>query len=124
MNMMRRIRTRLLALTLATSTALLTAQGTGFAADGELDTAIYEGFGKLVKYGRWTAALVLAVVFCIAWAQRGQNSDNPHEVNQGTRKMIWAGAGFVAVIGYKLVLSGLVAWFNVDPTSIPAFLWQ
>jgi hypothetical protein len=38
--------------------------------------------------------------------------------------MIWSGAGFVAVIGYKLVLTGIVNWFGVDPTTIPAFLWQ
>ena len=115
---------RLLAVVLTVSTALLLAQGPALAADGELDSAIYAGFGKLVKYGRWTAALVLAIVFCLAWAERGQNSDNPHEVNRGTKKMVWAGAGFVAVIGYKLILSGLVAWFNVDPSTIPTFLWQ
>lgn len=103
--------------------ALLLAQGTVFAA-GELDTAIETGFGKIVKYGRWSAALMLAIVFCIAWAERSQNPDNPHEVNKGTRKMIWSGAGFIAVIGYKLVLTGLVQWFGVDPASIPSFLWQ
>ncbi len=38
--------------------------------------------------------------------------------------MIWSGAGFVAVIGYKMILSSLVTWFNIDPTAIPTFLWQ
>jgi len=124
MDMMRRISTRVLTASLVASTTLLMNNGAASAADGELDTAITEGFGKLVKYGRWTAALILAIIFCLAWAQRVQNSDNPHEVNAGTKKMIWSGAGFIAVIGYKLVLSGLVAWFNVDPSSIPTFLWQ
>ncbi|HYF81257.1 MAG TPA: hypothetical protein VD973_29425 [Symbiobacteriaceae bacterium] len=124
MNTVRKVSRRALAFALTISTTLLLAHGTSLAADGELDTAIASGFGKLVKYGRWGAALILAVVFCLAWAERGQNSDNPHEVNRGTKKMVWAGAGFVAVIGYKLILSGLVAWFNVNPDSIPAFLWQ
>lgn len=93
-------------------------------ADPTLDEAIETGFGKLVKYGRWGAALLLAVVFCLAWAERGQNPDNPHEVNKGTKKMIWSGAGFVAVIGYRMILSGLVSWFGLDPNSIPTFLWQ
>lgn len=115
---------RLLTVGLSVFTALLLASGTGYAAEGDLDSAISSGFGKLVKYGRWSAALVLAIIFCLAWAERGQNSDNPHEVNRGTKKMIWAGAGFVAVIGYKLILSGLVTWFGVDPGSIPDFLWQ
>lgn len=90
----------------------------------DLDTAITQGFGKLVKYGRWTAALVLGIVFVLAWAERSQNPDNPHEVNKATRKMIWTGAGFVAVIGYKLVLTGITQWFGIDPAMIPAFLWQ
>jgi hypothetical protein len=115
---------RLVALALVASSALLIGEGTSFAADGDLDTAINSGFGKLVKYGRWTAALVLAVIFCLAWAEKGQNSDNPHEVNRSAKKMLWSGVGFVAVIGYMLVLSGLVAWVNVDPGVIPAFLWQ
>jgi hypothetical protein len=103
--------------------AMLLAPATGQAA-GELDTAIENGFGKMVKYGRWGAALVLAVIFCMAWAEKGGNADNPHEVQRGNKRMMWAGAGFVAVIGYKLVLTGLVEWFGVDPSSIPAFLWQ
>lgn len=113
---------RLVQTLLVFSTALLGVTGTAQA--NALDTAIDSGFGKLVKYGRWTAALVLAVVFCLAWAERGQNPDNPHEVNKSTRKMMWSGAGFVAVIGYKLILTGLVNWFGIDPTTIPAFLWQ
>jgi hypothetical protein len=124
MNMVRKTTHRLLAVALVGSTALLLGQSTSFAADTDLDTAITSGFGKLVKYGRWTAALALAIVFCIAWAERGQNSENPHEVNRGTKKMLWSGAGFVAVIGYKLVLTGLVIWFGVDPAAIPTFLWQ
>lgn len=94
------------------------------AADSDLDTAIDAGFGKVVKYGRWTAAMVLAVVFVLAWAERGQNPDNPHEANRAGRRMMWAGAGFLVVIGYKLVLTGLVNWFNIDPAAIPDFLWQ
>ncbi|HWI51280.1 MAG TPA: hypothetical protein VNT01_03985 [Symbiobacteriaceae bacterium] len=124
MNTVRNVTRRFVGLCLMTSTALLLAHGTGLADDGPLDTAIASGFGKLVKYGRWGAALILAIIFCLAWAERGQNSDNPHEVNRGTKKMAWAGAGFVAVIGYKLILSGLVTWFNVDPNTIPQFLWQ
>lgn len=77
-----------------------------------------------MKYGRWTAALALAVVFVLAWAERGQNPDNPHENARSTKRMFWSGVGFVAVIGYKLVLEGFVQWFNLDPTSIPTFLWQ
>lgn len=122
--MVKRFGSRLLSLALALSAALLLAPATGFAAEGDLDGAIESGFGKIVKYGRWSAALLLAIVFCLAWAERSQNPDNPHEVNKGTRRMIWSGAGFVAVIGYKLVLTGLVQWFNVDPNSIPSFLWQ
>lgn len=95
-----------------------------WAAVNDLDTAIDAGFGKLVKYGRWTAALILAVVFVLAWAERGQNPDNPHEANRASRKMLWAGVGFVVVIGYKLVLTGLVTWFGLDPSTIPGFLWQ
>lgn len=94
------------------------------AAGGELDTAINDGFGKLVKYGRWTAALALVVMFCLSAAERGQNQDNPHEQQRATKKMIWTGAGFVAVIGYKLILTGIVTWFNIDRTAIPDFLWQ
>ena|GEM_PF-3665522 len=97
---------------------------TALAADGELDSAIDAGFGKLVKYGRWTAALALAVVFVLAWAERGQNPDNPHEATRTSRRMLWAGIGFVVVIGYKLVLTGIVRWFNIDPSAIPSFLWQ
>lgn len=121
--MIRQIRTRLIHLCLMAATLLLMPT-TALAADPTLDTAIETGFGKLVKYGRWGAALLLAVVFCLAWAERGQNPDNPHEVNKGTKKMIWGGIGFVAVIGYKLILTGLVTWFGVDPTAIPSFLWQ
>ena len=121
---MKKHASRLLAFGLTVATALTMVHGTALAADGDLDTAIASGFGKLVKYGRWGAALILAVIFCLAWAEKGQNSDNPHEVNRGNKKMMWAGAGFVAVIGYRLILSGLVAWFNVDPTTIPSFLWQ
>jgi len=124
MNTVRKVTQRLLATGLTASTALLMAHGTGFAADGDLDAAINEGFGKLIKYGRWGATLILAIVFCLAWAERGQNSDNPHEVNKGTKKMIWAGAGFIAVIGYRMILTGIVAWFNIDPNTIPSFLWQ
>ena len=123
-NMAQRFGARVLQWTLLASGALLAAPAAGHAATGELDSAIEEGFGKLVKYGRWSAALVLAIVFCLAWAERGGNSDNPHEVQRGTKRMIWSGAGFVAVIGYKLVLTGIVNWFGVDPTTIPAFLWQ
>lgn len=113
---------RLQAAILATSLVLVGAPA--YAAESDLDTAINHGFGKLVKYGRWTAALALAVVFVLAWAERGQNPDNPHENARATRRMFWSGVGFVAVIGYKLVLEGFVQWFNLDPTSIPAFLWQ
>lgn len=122
MRSLSRLWTRTLQIALLASTAALGMHGSAAAAD--LDTAIENGFGKLVKYGRWSAALVLAIVFCLAWMERGQNSDNPHEVNKGTKKMIWSGAGFVAVIGYKLILTGLVNWFNIDPNAIPAFLWQ
>lgn len=108
----------------AVATSLVLAGVPAMAADSDLDTAIDDGFGKLVKYGRWSAALALAVVFVMAWAERGQNPDNPHEAARSTRKMFWAGAGFVAVIGYRLVLEGLVQWFNLNPNSIPAFLWQ
>jgi hypothetical protein len=94
------------------------------AADADLDTAISAGFGKLVKYGRWTAALILAVVFVLAWAEKGQNSENPHEANRAGRRMLWSGVGFVVVIGYQLVLTGIVKWFNMDPNAIPSFLWQ
>jgi hypothetical protein len=109
---------------LTASTVALMASGSARADDSDLDASIAAGFGKLVKYGRWSAALVLGIVFCLAWAERGQNPDNPHEVNKGTKKMIWSGAGFIAVIGYKLVLTGIVKWFNVDPAAIPSFLWQ
>lgn len=102
--------------------ALMTAPA--LAADPTLDSAIETGFGKLIKYGRWGAALLLALVFCMAWAERGQNPDNPHEVNKGTKKMIWSGAGFVAVIGYKIALTGIVSWFGLDTATIPSFLWQ
>jgi hypothetical protein len=121
---MRRISARVVALGLVATSALLLGESVSYAADGELDTAIGSGFGKLVKYGRWTAALILAVIFCLAWAEKGQNSDNPHQVSQSAKKMLWSGVGFVMVIGYKLVLSGLVTWFNVDPSVIPPFLWQ
>jgi hypothetical protein len=94
------------------------------ADDGDLDSAISAGFGKLVKYGRWTAALVLAVVFVLAWAEKGQNSENPHEAVRAGRRMLWSGIGFVVVIGYQMVLTGLVKWFNLDPGAIPSFLWQ
>ncbi|MFZ5823884.1 MAG: hypothetical protein ACOY94_06090 [Bacillota bacterium] len=119
--MIRQLRTRLMHLCLMAIPVLL-LPSTAMAA--ELDAAIESGFGKLVKYGRWAAALLLAIVFCLAWAERGQNPDNPHEVNKGTKKMIWSGAGFVAVIGYKMILSGLVSWFGLNPDSIPTFLWQ
>lgn len=108
----------------ALTTGLVLAGAPALAADGALDSAINDGFGKLVKYGRWGAALALAVVFVLAWAERGQNPDNPHESARSTRRMFWSGAGFVAVIGYKLVLEGFVQWFNLDPSSIPSFLWQ
>lgn len=108
-------------LTLAFLVALTTVNSV-FAA--ELDAAIESGLGKIVKYGRWVAAGILAIAFCLAWADRAQNSDNPHEVNRGTRKMIWSGVAFVAVIGYKLILTGLVEWFNLPASTIPAFLWQ
>lgn len=107
-----------------TTLAVGMAASPAYAGDSDLDTAINDGFGKLVKYGRWTAALVLAVVFCLAAAERSQNQDNPHEVTRATRKMLWTAIGFVAVIGYKLVLSGLVRWFNIDSGAIPTFLWQ
>lgn len=94
------------------------------AEDGDLDAAISAGFGKLVKYGRWTAALILAVVFVLAWAEKGQSSENPHETVRAGRRMLWSGIGFVVVIGYQLVLTGIVRWFNMDPSTIPAFLWQ
>ena len=93
-------------------------------AAGELDDAIEGGFGKLVKYGRWTAALALAVFFVLAWAKRAQNGENPHEQQSATRQMIWTGVGFVAVIGYQLILTGLVEWFGIDRNAIPTFLWQ
>ena len=109
--------------TLATL-ALTLAASPAYADESDLDAAISAGFGKLVKYGRWTATLALAVVFCLAWAERGQNSDNPHEQNRASRKMLWSGIGFVAVIGYKLVLTGFVRWFNIDAAAIPSFLWQ
>lgn len=110
-------------------TALLTlgltlSAGIAHADDSDLDVAINSGFGKLVKYGRWAAALALAVFFVLGAAERGQNQDNPHEQQRATKKMIWTGAGFLLVIGYKLILSGLVAWFNIDPAAIPSFLWQ
>jgi hypothetical protein len=108
----------------ALTASLALAGSPALAADGDLDTAINDGFGKLVKYGRWGAALALVVVFVLAFAERGQNPDNPHESSRATRRMFWSGVGFVAVIGYKLVLQGFVQWFNLDPTSIPAFLWQ
>lgn len=108
--------------TLAVNGLALGLAGTALAAD--LDTSIEQGFGKLVKYGRWTAALVLVAVFLLSWAERSQNSDNPHEVTKATKKMILTGVGFVVVIGYKLVLTGLVNWFGIDPASIPSFLWQ
>jgi len=108
----------------AATTAMMMAGNPALAAEGPLDTAINEGFGKLVKYGRWGAALALAVVFVLAWAERGQNPDNPHDSARATRRMFWAGAGFVVVIGYKLALEGLVTWFNLDVSSIPTFLWQ
>lgn len=125
--MMRGFRARVFRVCLSVSGVLLGASGTALAAAQaapDLDTAITQGFGKLVKYGRWTAALVLGIVFLLAWAERTQNPDNPHEVNRATRKMIWTALGFVAVIGYKLVLVGITQWFGVDPTSIPTFLWQ
>jgi hypothetical protein len=90
----------------------------------DLDTAIESGFGKLVKYGRWLAALVAAVFFVLGIAQRAQNSDNPHEQGKGTRQAIIASIAFVAIIGYKLVLTGLVKWFGISETDIPSFLWQ
>lgn len=107
---------------LAINALLLGVSGTAMAAD--LDTSIEQGFGKLIRYGRWTAALILVAMFLLAWAERSQNSDNPHEVTKGTKKMILTGVGFVVVIGYQLVLSGLVNWFEIDPSSIPTFLWQ
>lgn len=118
-----RVGVRVLGFFLVLSSALLLTEVTGFA-EPTLDSAINNGFGKLVKYGRWTAALVLAVLFCLSWAQRSQNAENPHEVHKSTKSMIWTGAGFVAVIGYKLILTGLVSWFDIDPNAIPAFLWQ
>jgi len=108
------------ALTLALTLSATAAQ----AADGDLDDAITSGFGKLVKYGRWGAAMILAIVFVLGWAEKGQNSENPHEATRAGRRMMWSGAGFVIVIGYKLVLTGLVQWFNLDPGTIPSFLWQ
>lgn len=116
--------TRTQALWVTLTTLTITAIASPAFAAGELDDAIEGGFGKLVKYGRWTAALVLAVLFCLAAAERGQNSDNPHEQQRGTKKMIWTGAGFVAVIGYKLILTGIVTWFGIDAAAIPGFLWQ
>lgn len=103
---------------------LTLASATVRADDGDLDAAISAGFGKLVKYGRWTAALILGVMFVWAWAEKGQSPDNPHEANRAIRRMVWTGIGFVAVIGYKLVLTGLVTWFNLNPATIPSFLWQ
>ncbi|HEY3365999.1 MAG TPA: hypothetical protein VGK74_13160 [Symbiobacteriaceae bacterium] len=122
--MAKRFWTNLVQLGFMVPAVLLVTEARGRAEDSELDTAIYAGFGKLIKYGRWTAALMLAIVFCLAWAERGQNPDNPHDVNRANKKMIWTGAGFIAVIGYKLILMGLVRWFNVDPATIPQFLWQ
>lgn len=110
--------------TALTTAAVMLAASPALAADNDLDTAISDGFGKLVKYGRWTAALVLAVVFVLAWAEKGQNSENPHEAGRATRRMVWSGIGFVVVIGYQLVLTGIVRWFNMDPAAIPSFLWQ
>jgi len=122
--MCRRTWIEIVRLSLLACTMLLGAATPAFAEELDLDAAITQGFGKLVKYGRWTAALALAIVFCLNWAERGQNQDNPHEVNRATKKMIWTGIGFVAVIGYKLILTGLVKWFGADPAAIPQFLWQ
>jgi hypothetical protein len=102
----------------------LTLMASPVLAAGDLDSSIESGFGKLVKYGRWTAALLLGIAFVLAWAQRAQNADNPHDQSKSTKQMIWSGIGFVAVIGYKIALTGMVTWFGIDSTSIPSFLWQ
>lgn len=118
------MRMRAAALAATALTLGLTVMASPALAAGDLDSSIESGFGKLVKYGRWTAALLLGIAFVLAWAQRGQNADNPHDQSKSTKQMIWSGIGFVAVIGYKIALTGMVTWFGIDSTSIPSFLWQ
>lgn len=118
------IRSRATVMYLATAALSLNLMASPASAAGDLDSSIESGFGKLVKYGRWTAALILGIAFVLAWAQRGQNADNPHEQSKGSKQMIWTGIGFVAVIGYQMALQGLVKWFGIDPSAIPSFLWQ